>query len=286
MRYRLGQFRPRPAFSDQLQLWMRQTQGGTWSGALEKRLRMDSLRSWDRRKRDSDVALTDLLQVLEPTHPDHGWVPAAHDRLRRIERGGVQIRLLACHYEAGPDGLLTLVATAPELTLEVLPGDGVQIGFAARRVGSDPVRVWPRLMRQVCANGTLVCLSEFEAHVGAAGVEEAIQRCFSPARYESVLQELREMRRTLVENPLAYLGELRDIHGRQAPYLLHGERIERQFWSDGDDSLYGLLNAVTATARNIPDWRERLDLEEFAGRLVGPPRPVPSRSGGGVLIPA
>jgi len=90
-------------------------------------------------------------------------------------------------------------------------------------------------------------------------------------------------RATTVENPRAWLK--RALASREL-LALSVDEIERRFRDDGDDSFYGFTNAVTATARDLPDWRDRLDLEELAGYMARLRRPVPSRSGGGVLIPA
>ena len=138
---------------------------------------------------------------------------------------GLVLRLLACDYEPGPDGFLTLAASAPRIRLEVLTGDWMQVGFAAMREGAGPVRAWPRLLREVCANGSLVCISELDRHEGTAGIAEA--------HYGAAVAALRE-----------------------------------------------------ASVTGVDDWRDRLDLEEFAGRIAWLRRPTPSLTGGATLLPA
>ncbi len=54
-------------------------------------------------------------------------------------------------------------------------------------------------------------------------------------------------------------------------------RIERMFSGETDRSLYGLMNAVTAVAREEREPRTRWRLEELGGgipALLLPPRPV------------
>ena len=148
------------------------------------------------------------------------------------------------------------------------------------------MRAWPRLYREVCANGSLVCVEELERHEGAAGIGEAVERFLAPALYGPAVQPLREARATTVSDPRESLDELQRIEDRHDLVRAYFERFVRRFVGDEDYSLYGLMNAVTATARDVDDWPERLDLEELAGRLALLRRPVPRRSGGAVLTPA
>lgn len=279
MRYRLGSFMPRPGSSDFEDLLTSEHLGAAMTRALEEMLRF-------RLSRATPGPLPDLLDTVGPGHPDRPWVEAVHNRLHGLRRDGLELRLLACEHEDGASRFLTIAATAPARPLEVLPDDWMQIGFAAVREGEDPVRAWPRLYREVCANGSLVCVEELERHEGAAGIGEAVERFLAPALYEPAVQALREARATSVSDPRDALDELQRIEGYRDLLSAHFERAARRFVDDGDYSLYGLMNAVTATARDVDDWPERLDLEELGGRLALLRRPVPRRSGGAVLTPA
>jgi hypothetical protein len=287
MRYRLGSFHPRPGSNAFTKLLYSDVYRAQLTHALEEMLRVRLSRHPGAGPEEgSDDDFTDLLRVLEPGDPDYAWVHAAHDRLCRIERGGIRLRLLACEYEPGPRGLLTLAGSAPAVRLEVFPADAMQIGFAAQREGGSPVRVWPRLLREVCWNGSLVCFSELEGSVGAVGLGNAIERCLTPSEYAPAIEDLRAARATTVEDPRAWLDEMQRVRWSRGFVPPPPETVERAYLEGGDDSLYGLINAVTATARDLPDWRDRLELEEWAGHMARLRRPVPSRSGGGVLIPA
>ena len=154
------------------------------------------------------------------------------------------------------------------------------------REGDGAVRAWPRLLREVCANGSLVCIAELERHDGISGIAEAVESFLTPAHYEAAVQALRDTRETHVEDPRAYLDEFQRLEDVERLCAARLERIRARFESDGDSSLYGLVNAITATARDVTDWRDRLDLEDLAGRIAWLRRPIPSRSGGGVLARA
>jgi len=279
MRHRLGSFSPRPGSSDFEPLLTNEMFAAPLTRALEEMLRV--------RLSQATAGLPpDLLETLGPQHRDRAWVSSIHDRLARLQRDGVRLRLLACEHENGPDGFITLAAAMPAGRLEVLPGDWMQIGFAAMREGDGPVRAWPRLLREVCANGSLVCVEEWDRHEGSDGIADAIERFLTPETYEPAVRALREARATAVPDPRAYLDEFQRIENLDDLLQAHGDRILPLFEGDEDDSLYGLMNAITATARDEDDWAERLALEEMAGRLARLRRPVRSRSGAGALVPA
>lgn len=295
MRYRLGSFSPRPGSSDFANLHTDPHFGAPITRALEGMLRV-------RLSREGEDPRPDLLEALGQAHPDRSWVESVRDRMESLKRRGLGVRLLACEHEEGPDGFLTIAASAPDLKLEVLPGDWMQVGFAVMRDGSGPVRAWPRLLREVCANGSLVCVGELERHEGAEGTGEAIERFLDPARYEAAVEAFRAARATAVPDPREYLDEMGWIGSEDLIALRRQQRaefeaytaelearlpeIEVRFEEEGDGSLYGLVNALTATARDVDDWPERLALEELAGSLAVLRRPVPRRSGGAVLTPA
>ncbi len=278
MRYRLGSFTPSPGSHDFERLLASDEFGAPMTGALEEMLRI-------RLSRAGGGPLPDLLETLDARHPDRPWVEEVRGRLEGLQRGGLELRLLACEHEDGPDGFLTIAATAPSIQLEVFPRDRMQVGFAAMREGTGPVQAWPRLLREVCSNGSLVCIGEFERHEGAAGIGEAVERCFAPALYEPAVRALREARATAVPDPREYFDELMRLGEMSETMLEYMYAVLDHFPDDEDDSLYGLVNAVTATARDVDDWPDRLDLEEQAGRLALLRRPVPRRTGGATLVP-
>jgi hypothetical protein len=278
MRYRLGSFRPRLGSSDYADLLEVPELAAPMTTALEEMLRL----RLSRPALEAPAAHTDLLQALEADHPDRPWVEAVHGGMRRVTPNGLPLRLLACEYEPGPEGFLTLAASAPGIRVEVFPNDWMQIGFAVMRQGDDPVRAWPRLLREVCANGSLVCIAELERHEGTVGIAAAVDRYLTPEHYAIAIQGLRDARQTAVTDPREYLDEFQRLQPDLARSYLNRIIIDHQ--SGDDDSLYGLMNAITATARKVDDWGDRLDLEEFAGQIAWLRRPVPSRSGRGALV--
>lgn len=282
MRCRLGSFLPRPGSGDFARLLYHHRSAGVMTRALEEMLgvRMSQASPV---KRGEVAAFPDLLEALGPGHADRAWVEPVAAEMEATRSAGTELRLLACEYEAGSDGFLTLAASAPERRFELFEGDWMQIGFAASRQGDGPVRAWPRLLREVCRNGSLVCVAEFERHEGATGITDAVRRFLTPETYEPAIATLRETRNERVHDPRSFLDEFGRIDDHTWVLRPHMESIEDRYYDEDDRSAYGLVNAITATARDVEDWTERLALEEFAGRIAWLRRPTPSREGAEAL---
>jgi hypothetical protein len=135
------------------------------------------------------------------------------------------------------------------------------------RDAASGVRMCPRIFREVCDNGFLVCTSEGEDLL-AHGVEvpAALDACFDRQRFEEAIECLREAARRHLPDPRPMLDEMGYIHH-------HHTLIASRYWIGQDPTIYGLFNAVTSVARDLPDPRERLRLEEAAGRLAWLMRP-------------
>lgn len=175
-------------------------------------------------------------------------------------------------YEDGP--LLLARGVLPGVE-EVRPDDRVLGGVAIRADGED-VFVHPYVFRQVCTNGCIVAtaietrrieLGDFPSTEEAAeAVREAIQICGAREAFAGAAGRMRtatEMRADLVLNLMPLLRHLPGTHGVRVV-----QEITQRFFRDGDRSRFGLLNAVTSTARDAPDPRTRWRLEEFGGGLL------------------
>jgi len=215
----------------------------------------------------------DLLEVLESGHPDREWVVGVESELRTLSERS-EIRLLACEFRPGPDGFLAIAATSPSLCAEVRRGDQVMAGFAALRDREQPLRVVSRIFREVCANGSIVSTRE-EQLEGAASltVPQRVRQCFERDRFLASVAVLRQAAAESVADPEEMMERMSDEMmrlGRRGPefYELMKEVSAARWREEEDRTLYGLLNAVTATARDLPDFRDRLDLEELGGALA------------------
>ena len=224
---------------------------------------------------------SDLLSEIKRGHTDEFWVRSVHDRLNELDRS-LEIRLLACEFEPGPDGFLCIAATSASVEGEVTPGDWVQAGMAALRDRDQPVRISQRIFRRVCANGAIVSVREIDYRsTEIANAGEVVGRCFHRGEFENSVQALREAAQIAVADPRRMLNEVGML-----PDPITREFMRR--WTErthgairqglADRTLWDFMNDMTEVARDLPDWRDRLDLEETAGRLAKLRPPVPRLS--------
>jgi len=258
MRYRLGQFQPLPEFSRDAWVPDEPETPEARRLALEEMLYEVLSPSAVTLRPTNDEAdasqLPDLLRKMAPWQRDAFWVHAVHRHLSELSRS-MDIRFLACEYVPGPDGFLCIVATTPSVADEVVDGDEVQAGIAVIRDRDRPVRISQRIFRVVCWNGSIQSVHEAdEETLGDIEVENAVSGCFDRRRFD----------------------ELRSHWGMREESRRDGE----------SPSLWDFVNDLTEVARDLPDWRDRLDLEEAAGRLARLRAPKPRKTPGEALTPA
>jgi len=165
-------------------------------------------------------------------------------------------------------------ATLP-LAEDVLPGDKINAGVAMRVV-DEQVSIHPYTFRQVCKNGAIaadvLCSMRIQRASGDATpydlaqisdqVVAAIAACTAPEVFSGQIRTMRQMAASPLGSAtemvalLAQLGEL-----AADPEL--AETIMDHFLRRESPSLYGLMNAITATARDCEDPDLKWQLEEF-----------------------
>lgn len=179
---------------------------------------------------------------------------------------------------------LYLRATLPDLA-EVQPGDPVRRGVALYGF-REGVHVSPYVFRVVCSNGSIMSetargyrIDRVDRYSPAAETMEwtlklrdAIQACLEPEVFTEAVEKMRVAGGSLlqrlgvaVRQALAYHLEV------MGPAI---EEAQRRFDEGDDDSLYGMVNAITSTARDEEDPELRWRLEELGGgvlALVDPP---------------
>jgi hypothetical protein len=181
------------------------------------------------------------------------------------------------------DGRRLLARSVLPHAADVRPGDRVQGGVAVRATGGD-VRVHPYLFRLVCRNGAIIAQALQTRHLAGLdvrdpdealrSVREAVGACCEPDAFTGTIDRVRtacEIEADLALNLMPMLSRLSAVGG---PRLL--SEIMDRFLRDGDQSRFGLANAVTATARDTRDPELKWDLEEFGGGVAAgalPPRP-------------
>jgi hypothetical protein len=211
-----------------------------------------------------------LLQALPPDSSDRSWVEQVQLALEGLADRRAIVHVLLCEWNETPDGSLLIAAENRSVAHFVRPGDTVTAGFAALRGGDGRLSVWPRIHRVACANGAVVLSSlvqsEEQTH---ATVAHAVRLCLSGLVAADIAQELRTAARTLLEDPVRVLVEARA--------RTSWEEVAEQFREGHDRSAWGLINAVTAVAREERDAARRIDRERDVARILAllrRPQPV------------
>jgi hypothetical protein len=178
------------------------------------------------------------------------------------------------------------------------PKDRLEGGVGLRVTDSD---IWlhPYLFRQVCRNGAIMAQSLHSMHlenldlyspkIAVSLLREAVEECSAEHVFAQSMQQVRSSIDTAADQMLNMLPHLR--HFQQAGMERFVPQIIREFFVAGDRSRYGLMNAVTATARDERDPEDRWRLEELGGdigagilprhpsnapgRQLSQPRPLP-----------
>jgi hypothetical protein len=182
------------------------------------------------------------------------------------------------------DGTRLFTRSVLSRTAEVTRGDRLQAGVALRAVGGE---VWlhPYVFRQVCRNGAIVAqalqtrhLTELhlrEPEEAAEDVREAVGACCAEEAFTMAAGQMRSAREAQADLALNLIAWARHFPGGPGNPVIR--QVMDRFFRDGDSSVFGLMNAVTAVARDTRDPQVRWDLEEFGGGIpaLRTPKPVP-----------
>lgn len=212
-------------------------------------------------------------------------------RQRALPRGGIgNLELLETTIEllrAAPcqihvdhcveeDGDLHLAVVATNLGCEVSPGDWVQAGFCLRNSESGMFQplVSERVFRVKCSNGMLVeCESGQSTTLVAQGdwkgqLAGVVERSFAADGLDRDIARFRMTAQQMLLTPYELLCNL------VAQGVISEEEqcdIQHQFDQAGDETLFGLINAVTRVAgrlRDSSEWLRSLDLERIGGEIM------------------
>lgn len=203
--------------------------------------------------------LPDLLEVLPGWHSMRESVAELRSALEGRCAAGERIELTHCEWV--PDRYVAIAGVQPSMRGTVRLGDQICGGFALYGEDGETPRLLPRILRVVCSNGAMV-LGGYREDLLARGMDirEGVALCLGGAP----LREFTGAARSLAALPIADAGEwLADVEdGRQRTAAL------AEFARARDPSAWGLVNAITASARAIEDLPRRFRSEEAAGRLV------------------
>ncbi len=199
------------------------------------------------------------------------------------------------------DNHMYLKVVNKRMKAEVVVGDVVQAGFVISNseVGLGSVKVEPLVYRLVCKNGLIMKdYSQKKYHVGRhikgdsacelysdatlqaddkaffMKVKDTVRVAVDEAKFMTTVDKLREtMNIPLNNNPVEEVEVLADRF-----MLTEAERgdVLRQLFIGGNNSRYGLLNAVTAASQLSDSYERATELERIGGELLA--QPVPKKS--------
>lgn len=187
---------------------------------------------------------------------------------------------------------LHINALLPGLTAEVRVGDVVQAGVAIRNseVGSGSLFVAPRVWRLSCLNGLLVdAFAMRKFHVGRQADEEAydlfaddtlkaddtayylkcrdmVKAALTEATFTTIVGKLTEAANTdAIQNPVAATEMLAN---RFTLREAEEAAVLRQLTTGGDLTRWGVINAMTAAAKDAETYERQRDMEAAGGVLM------------------
>ena len=195
---------------------------------------------------------------------------------------------------------LYLKVVNKKMKAEVAVGDVVQAGFVISNseVGLGSVRVEPLVFRLVCKNG-LICkdFTQKKYHVGKQisssddsayllysdetlaqddkaffmKVQDIVRAAVDESKFLLTVDKLRLSQNIpLTHEPVKAVEILADNF-----QLTENERgdILRQLFIAGDNSRYGLINAVTAASKIAKSYDRATELERIGGEILALPAP-------------
>jgi hypothetical protein len=161
---------------------------------------------------------------------------------------------------------------------EVRPGDVIKAGIALRAAG-PVVAVYPYTARQICTNGAIAAhvtqarhiprveyISATEFVVGALDeIRLAIRESAKPEAFVRVVDEMVRASATSAELMVYILPLLERVPNESRQHLLR--HLTEEFSRAADGTVYGVMNAVTAVARETRDPQAKWDLEVYGGKI-------------------
>lgn len=178
----------------------------------------------------------------------------------------------------------------PTVTEQIKLNDEVSLGIriSNSEVGAGSINVALELMRLVCLNGMVIPMKGLrKIHLGsrrgedvirlsdkamAAGdratmleIMDVIKHLADPDNFRDIVQKMTIATEIELDDPPAAAVVM-----SKAAKLSDDEEAQmmRELFKMHDPTVWGLTNALTATARDMTNYDRKVELEEFAGKTV------------------
>jgi hypothetical protein len=103
-----------------------------------------------------------------------------------------------------------------------------------------------------------------QSHVG-----DTLEAMSDTAKFDRVLAVMRESTNAMPQNIIGASIELGRVAGLSGAEVA---TVQENWVEEGDRSLWGLVNALTRTARDTPSFERRAEMESAAGAVIENPR--------------
>ena len=157
------------------------------------------------------------------------------------------------------------------------PGDRLQAGVALRLAGPN-IAVYPYIFRRVCTNGAIlahVLGSQQVLYVETLITSEidtmvrvAVRACCQAELFAEATEQIRAGKNVAADPALSMMPHLARLPRNIVNTVLDSVLID--WMQSTDHSRFGLMNAITARARDTADPEARWQLEELGGRVGVP----------------
>jgi hypothetical protein len=181
-----------------------------------------------------------------------------------------------------------------KITGEIKKGDAVQAGLiiSNSEIGAGSVQVSPLIFRLVCSNGMIAADHSLRKyHVGRLAetlegavefyssktiaadntaffmkVKDIVAGALNTDTFQSIVRRLRETTEAEIKrDPVQVIEDVSEKYGLQSP-----ESASVLSWliRGGDLTQYGLIQALTRTAQDIPQYDRSVELEKIGGEVM------------------
>ena len=188
------------------------------------------------------------------------------------------------------DKRLHIKMVLPTVSEEIAVGDEVRLGLTFRNseVGVSATEISMELFRLVCLNGmvvpdqglrrvhlgrrnndSVVTLSSKTIQAGEKAMilelADVTKQLADPDNFRNVVAQMRGAAECKLDDPPAAAFVM-----SKAAKLSEDEEAQmmRELFEAADNSVWGLANSLTATARDMEDYERKVELETFAGNMT------------------
>lgn len=197
-----------------------------------------------------------------------------------------QVKIESCEVTADR---LYIKAWTQEIEGEVKPGDLVNAGILVQNseVGKGKLGIKPLIYRQVCSNGAVIDeLATEQYHIGREAeidlieyaedtnlaqdkafwlkCRDTVRHSMNRATFDTVIQKMKDSTKRIIEDPMKSIELMDNKYGFQET---EKNDLIKHLIGGNDLSSWGLGNAVTRMAQDVPSYDRSTELESI-GYLV------------------